>query len=124
MYHKTIKGELTLKDGSLTGKVTITTVPTKDGIYVEIDTKLGMVYNIMNGNGWCDMVTNVTVNAIKLIPAGSKMIPVPKSIYAAVEHIFVSRTDAGCEEIPPTDAICAICPCKDICAWLCSHEAV
>lgn len=126
MYYKKtiINGEFTVKHGFLSGELRITTVTIHDGIRTKIDTKLGMVYGIMSGNGWCAATTNVTISTIDLIPAGTKMIPVPKTLYSAVENIFTSRLDAGCEETPPTPAICAVCPCKEICDWLCTHEAI
>lgn len=52
-----------------------------------------------------------------------KILPVSKAEYTEKEAEFMARTDAGCEETPPTPAICATCPCKELCDWLCTHEA-
>lgn len=53
-----------------------------------------------------------------------EIIPASKEEYAAKEAEFMARTDAGCENTPPTSAICATCTCKGLCDWLCGHEPV
>lgn len=53
-----------------------------------------------------------------------EIIPVSKAEYAEKEAEFMARTDAGCEDAPPATCDCAVCPCKGLCDWLCSHEAI
>ena len=109
MYEYTkIEGGLTLKHGILSGEATITTITIEDSIYTETVTA------IVCGNGWMSETTKTT----------STIIPTTKSIYAIINELFMARTDAGCEEIPPVPAICATCPCKHLCDWLCTHDAI
>ena len=109
MYEYTkIKSSLTMKHGILSGEATNTTIAIEGSICTET------VTTIVCGNGLMSETTKTT----------STIIPVPKPIYAIIEGLFMARTDAGCEEIPPVPAICATCPCKHLCDWLCTHEAI
>jgi hypothetical protein len=53
-----------------------------------------------------------------------EIIPVSKAEYAEKETEFMARTDALCEDAPPATCDCSVCPCKGLCDWLCSHEAI
>ncbi len=118
MYKQTIEGNFTLKNGILSGKMTITTITIEDGICTETVATTTMAYDFVTGASWGNETVSVTST---IIP---KMIPVPKPIYAIIEELFMSRTDAGCEETPPNPVICANCPCRELCDWLCTHEAI
>lgn len=37
--------------------------------------------------------------------------------YARKEAEFIARTDALCEDAPPSTCDCNVCPCKDLCNW-------
>lgn len=115
---KKTKGEITLSSGILSYVEDTTTIEIEDGICTVTITSKTMAYDFVTCASWGNETTSVTST---IIP---KMTPVPKSIYAIIEELFMARTDAGCEETPPTSAICANCPCKGICDWLCSHEPV
>lgn len=104
MCYQKIEGNFTLKNGILSGKATITTI-IEGSIYTETMTT---VYNIVSGDGWVSKAT--------------KMIIAPKPIYTIIEELFMARTDALCDDAPPATCDCAICPCKELCDWLCAND--
>ena len=110
--------EIALSSGILSYVEDTIIITTDNDICTVTEITKTMVYDFKTGDNWENETTKVTST---MIP---KMIPVPKSFYSIIEELFMARTDAGCEEIPPTPAICATCPCKHLCDWLCSHEAV
>lgn len=118
MYIKKTTIEIALLRGILSYVEDTTTIEIEDGNCAITETAKTMVYDFVTGASWGNETTKVTST---IIP---KMTPVPKSIYAIIENLFMARTDAGCENTPPTPAICTACPCKGLCDWLCSHEAV
>ena len=118
MYIKKTTIKIALSSGILSCIEDTTTIEIEDGICTVTITSKTMAYDFVTCASWGNETTSVTSTIIH------KMTPVPKSIYAIIEELFMARTDAGCENTPPTDATCANCSCKGICDWLCSHEAV
>lgn len=41
--------------------------------------------------------------------------------YAMKEAEFLARTDALCENVSPSLCDCSMCPCADLCKWLCDN---
>jgi hypothetical protein len=118
MHYKKTEGKFALSSGILSCVEDTTIITIENGICTVTITSKTMAYDFVSCASWGNETTSVTST---IIP---KMTPVPKSIYAIIEELFMARTDAGCEETPPTPAICDACPCKGLCDWLCSHEAV
>lgn len=115
---KKTEGEITLSYGILSCVEDTTIIEIENGICTVTTTSKTMAYDFVSRASWGNETTSVTSAVIH------KMTPVPKSIYAIIEELIMARTDAGCENTPPTSAICATCPCKGLCDWLCSHEPV
>ena len=42
--------------------------------------------------------------------------------YKELEKLFMARADALCENKPPRECNCTVCPCKGLCDALCAAE--
>lgn len=40
--------------------------------------------------------------------------------YKELEALFMAQPDALCENKPPRECNCAVCPCKELCDALCA----
>lgn len=42
--------------------------------------------------------------------------------YIRVEAEFAARTDALCQSTRPAECDCAVCPAREMCAWLIEND--